>query len=979
MKPIRLRLQAFGPFVEMQTVEFSDFYDSGLFLISGETGSGKTFLLDAISFALYGRGSSDYRKNFAECRSQYASDALATFVEFTFSFQGEEYTFMRELEIKGKKREAKESVSVYRTRDGVKTLAEPNLKLSRLEGFTQRLLGLDADQFTQVVILPQGKFEKFLMADSSKKREVLITLFRADRWQRYVDFVNAEAKRCADELKGRQQLLQGSLRAENAETTEEFAAAAERRAREAEEAEEAEIAAKAAWEAAEREYEEQKKTAENFRLLKETRDALRSLKETEPQYREKIRRLQTAEKANALRAEFEKKKDRFQRLQTADLEAEEAEKERKTAEEEYLALAARQEEFDQKRSRLTTGAEGLTRYRQAERDYEEFEQTEKTLEALRKEGTRRKEALDKIRREREETEKNLAKEKEENDKRYETFVKDFSEIEKDHEYAKKAQESQKKAEILRIEMRSALAKREEILQALEKEEAENYRQAVRYVRSHLKRGDDCPVCGGRMERDGETGASIKSGERERLEKCRSDTEKRLAELGRDLANEETKYREYTQRENVRKEKAKTLEDRYRLAKQERGKYEEIRVWIAEREPQLTKLRETERGEEEILREKRETYAAEREKYKTLEQKRIAGINTAEELRLRIRQEETKLETEQRECDEWEGSLQKALIRKSGAEAAAAEKRRAFLAERDALRETERSLSEKLAAAGLEEEEAERALSEVGDIARLQKEIAERGFEEKRLTDREGELKRATEDRFEPDLSFLERQRAEKKEKFVDAGKRCAAERKEAERLEGLAEKLRAQAEEISALEKQTRERVAFGRLLSGGGTYIGLQNYVLATMLSAVTAEANGLLQNILEGNYRLYRREQKKGNEKIFGLDLEVEDLASGMRRGVNSLSGGEKFLISLALSLALSNVVRNWNGGIEIGMMFVDEGFGTLSDGRIAEALQVLERERQSERIVGIISHVQKINESIPAKIVVKKDKTSSLKTVL
>ena len=975
MRPVRLRLQAFGPFVEMQTVEFSNFYENGLFLISGETGSGKTFLLDAISFALYGRGSSDYRKNFAECRSQYAEDSLPTLVEFTFVFQGVEYVFQRELVVKAKSKDFKESVAVFKVVNGDRVLAEPNLKISGMEKYTQGLLGLDADQFTQVVILPQGKFEKFLVADSSKKREVLITLFHADRWQKYVDAVNAETKIRGAVLGEKRQNLEGALSAENVKTTEEFFAVVEQHAANVVLAEEAEQNAAQALTEAEKFLEAQKATAEKFRTLAETQAALKSLQETEPQQKEKMRRLQTAEQINDLKPAFDKRNENRLRLQAAEVAAETAETERKTATEAYAVLTAQQAEFAEKGKRAETLTEELSVQKQAVGDYEELEEVQKNLEALEQAGKQKREAYEKTQKERAEKEQTLAKEKADNEVRYETVVKKVSDIKKDFECAKKAEESKAKAQTLRLEIAAAQKELKEVTAALKREESENYRQAIGYVRSQLHKGDRCPVCGGQVAEDGESGVTLKSSEAEQLEKRLSDTEKHLTELKLNFQNEEKIYQE-----NVREQTVEALEIRYRNAEETCLKHDEMRAWITEQEPKLKDLVERERCENNALTETREMYRSEKAKCDTLTKKKMQGIETSAQLKARIEAGEKEREALQLSCRQWEAAVQNALAKKSGAEAAATEKQRAAATERALLQKTEKALSDELAKIGLTEKEATLALEEVGDLTALRKEIEEREREKNTLLEKEKQLKKDTEGKTEPNLAELQAACDEKKKIYIEAGKNCAAERKETERLKTLAAKLRTQAEEIAVLDKEVQERQAFGKLLSGGtGNYIGLQNYVLATMLSAVTAEANGLMKNILEGNYRLYRREQKKGNEKVYGLDLEVEDLCSGRRRSVDGLSGGEKFLTSLALSLALSNVVRNWNGGIEIGMMFVDEGFGTLSDDRIAEALQMLERERQSDRIVGIISHVQKINESIPSKIVVKKDKTSSLKTVL
>ena len=144
----------------------------------------------------------------------------------------------------------------------------------------------------------------------------------------------------------------------------------------------------------------------------------------------------------------------------------------------------------------------------------------------------------------------------------------------------------------------------------------------------------------------------------------------------------------------------------------------------------------------------------------------------------------------------------------------------------------------------------------------------------------------------------------------------------------------------------------------------------MGVMLSAVTAEANKLLQNVHGGRYQIFRakgdREKQSGKT---GLAIEVYDGYSGGARGTTSLSGGEKFLVSMALSLGLAAVMQAISGGIAIDSMFIDEGFGTLDEASINDALDMLATVKQSGRMVGIISHVGGLRETISCGLEVKK----------
>ncbi len=149
-------------------------------------------------------------------------------------------------------------------------------------------------------------------------------------------------------------------------------------------------------------------------------------------------------------------------------------------------------------------------------------------------------------------------------------------------------------------------------------------------------------------------------------------------------------------------------------------------------------------------------------------------------------------------------------------------------------------------------------------------------------------------------------------------------------------------------------------------------------MLTSVTAEANRLLRNVHDGRYRLCRTLEGSGRTRKAGLELEVLDAYSGEKRSVAGLSGGEKFLVSLALSLGLSAVVQAQSGGIRIDTMFIDEGFGSLDSSSIKDAMGILSSVKGSKRLVGIISHVQMLKETIESSISVEKDRNGSSLTV-
>ena len=180
-------------------------------------------------------------------------------------------------------------------------------------------------------------------------------------------------------------------------------------------------------------------------------------------------------------------------------------------------------------------------------------------------------------------------------------------------------------------------------------------------------------------------------------------------------------------------------------------------------------------------------------------------------------------------------------------------------------------------------------------------------------------------------------------------------------------------EEYEKLQPSYQKLLHFSRAMRGDNS-VGIERYVLGIMLSNITANANQLLAGVHHGRYQIYRSEHASGKTRKAGLEFSIYDAYSCSMRNVVSLSGGEKFLVSLALSLALSMSVQARNGGISFDCMFIDEGFGTLDEHSIADALAILQTMTQGKGMIGIISHVEVLKENIPGGIEVEKTRNGS-----
>lgn len=162
---------------------------------------------------------------------------------------------------------------------------------------------------------------------------------------------------------------------------------------------------------------------------------------------------------------------------------------------------------------------------------------------------------------------------------------------------------------------------------------------------------------------------------------------------------------------------------------------------------------------------------------------------------------------------------------------------------------------------------------------------------------------------------------------------------------------------------------ANGRL--GGKQKIELETYVQTAYFDRIIRRANLRLLEMSGGQYELAREEDGENKREKMGLELSVMDHYNATRRSVKTLSGGESFQASLSLALGLADEIQSHAGGIRMDSLFVDEGFGSLDEESLSQAVKILMRLTEGNRLVGIISHVSELKEKIDKKIVVAKER--------
>lgn len=875
MKPLQLEFQAFGPYAGHEFIDFDDLSSKGLFLICGETGSGKTMLLDAMTFALYGKSSGNLRNDFQSMRCTNSDFDTTTFVKFTFEAGGKVYLFERRLERKRKNLSA--SYNLMEKVDGEWIYLLENPKEKDLNAKAVELVGVEYDQFRQVIVLPQGQFEKLLVADSEQKEKILSSIFGEEKWQKIAEKLYENCALRKEQLKSVKEKIANSLLEEGCDTIaelEKFIESKEEELVKLTESEEIEELTKEI-----DRLQGELTTAGRFADLKKQEEKFDNLNKIENDIGVKKVQLDMSRKAEAVRlfiTECDKKaKDLSDREHAYEIALETEKDIKAKADEalsEYNQQLARKAEIDEIKSTLV-------KYEGKKKDYEDIDEDNKKLIRLEKElkeaELKEKEALT----------------------LYEGYAKKL--VEANKEYARLEEEQRRLLDTYIAQISGILAK-------------------------NLEDGMECPVCG-------------------------SKTHPKKAQIAEDAVTKEE-----ADAKKAEAEKAYDYVQKLMFEQQEAKKSHDISLY------------EKNKASSEC--------SAFKAVYNAKLSGLIEGIATLSQLEAKINDLNKKIKSYDElltELSEKEKQLRdKHTNSKAVIDVAVKEKdtsQKEYLCAKAAL---EKAISEN-GFTTLEEVTVSLLDKSKADI--LQDEISKYVADVKVLGESIANIKEELKDKRvvnENEIRESLKAATEKKEAILTQRASLSG---EILRLKSKVEKLSKEGDGIEAAVIEADEDFIFAKKLRGdSGT--GLQRYVLGIMFSSVIHAANKMLELVHDGRYRLFRSDDKVQGSNKRGLALKVYDRFSNDSDGrlVNTLSGGEKFLASLALSIGMSTIAQK--SGIKIEALFIDEGFGSLDENSIVDAMNVLNSIQAANGLVGIISHVQILQDRIPTKLIVDKSEQGS-----
>lgn len=913
MKPEKLVMSAFGPYAARTEIDFTLLGERGLYLICGDTGAGKTTVFDAIVFALYGEASGSSREP-NMFRSKYADDTTPTFVELEFTYRGKRYKILRNPEYKRRKTRG----------DGV-TEEKPNAELTMPDGkviykvkdvnrAVVEILGIDREQFTQIAMLAQGDFARLLLAPTEDRKKIFQKIFQTRRYQR----LQEELKAAAAELKSSYDLLSLSvnqyLRGIACEEDSPHYQAAQSAMR-------GELPS------------EEVKNLIGALICADEREET-ALNGTLEACEKRLTEVNLLLAGNARRKELEEQSEKLEKQ-----------------------IAEWQVWFTECKARLDGHADDeniikkltgeiaainalIPRYDELDKKFEDTAKARARAEQLKSALSRAAEETAEVKKRAEQ----LEAERESLANAELETVKDEAEFKRLKTQSDELKGLLSDTEKLGEEYRQFVAARSEYERA--KQKAQNARSVYEeknrlfldeqagVIAAELKEGEPCPVCGSMhhpspAKRAEHAPSAAELDDFKRVYEQAAEEERRLSERSGRLKG--------------------AYEARAEHIKSGAARYVEISA-----EAKLKDVKEALVGaysgvndglnalNKRLDDKKRLLLRADKIKAEI-----AANADRAEKLNAAANNAQSEFTSawnayEQYKCD---AKKLRANLEFDGRESAKAQIK--------SLEEQREKVESGLKTCRDEFAESDKRLAEL----RVQMRQCEEQLSKEKPTD--GAALTAEKQTLEEEKSRLLERRRELDYR-LQANKKC------------LADVTKAYGE-IGGTEGRYRWVKVLSDTANGtlsGKEKIMLETFVQAAYFDRVIVRANRRLLVMTNNQYELVRRGEAENNRSQSGLELDVIDHYNGTSRSVKTLSGGESFKASLALSLGLSEEIQSSAGGIKLDTMFVDEGFGSLDGASLSQAIRALGDLSEGNRLVGIISHVAELKEKIERQIVVKKD---------
>ena len=918
MRPVRLKMSAFGPYAGVETIEMERLGTEGIYLITGDTGAGKTTIFDAITFALFGCASGVDRTG-SMMRSNYASSDIPTEVELEFVYQDKKYRVKRNPEYLRPKTRGEGTTK--QNADAALFLPDGTIVtgVQNVTGRIEEILGVNYNQFSRIVMIAQGAFQKFLFADTPQRHDIFRRIFRTENYEQLQIQLKLLLQKAEGERLSHRDSIRQYIQDMVCEDDSPFAP-------------------------------EVKRSKEGQLEVTDTVNILQELIISDQKTLQKLEKaLENIEKETIRYKEQLVKAEEAQKVR-AKLSADRVQKEKLEQQREQFSLEVeKQKALEPERKSL---GEKITLLREKLQDYEILEQQEQEIRQHRKEL---EEVTHRVEQGKAQQTKWL-----ESQKKVGQELETLSGIDADEGKLNLSLQGwkERKSSVLALQEQYISAgklekqweqEKQALEQALQNYESQNqkyvrdyqlyFREQAGILATGLQEGEPCPVCGS-VHHPNLAVAAGNAPSKETLETEKLETERlngivqkeseKTAGLKGKLEAVKKQIEENAEELSFSFDKAGIGESGLKLDEVLRRELQKLTESIQLSEEELHQLQSRKKRKGDL-----EEQAA--KLTRQLEQ----AQHTLSELSAQKAGMTATISTEEKHVEEGRKKLSFAT-KQEAMEILESQKRRQQLLQQayDRAVEQQENCEKNLHAVSTRVAAYEEQLSSMEeiDVDQCQKEMEERNNRKKELTPKRDEvLARLSVNRNSFDK--------------ISEGK-------------GKLEQLEVKCRQLRTLSDTANATLP-------GKEKIKLETYVQMAYFDRILAGANVRLMMMTNGQYELKRRQENTNRKSEVGLDLDVVDHYNGSIRDVKSLSGGESFKASLALALGVSDEMQAAAGGIRFDTMFIDEGFGSLDEESLQQAVHVLQQLSGSGRLVGIISHVTELKQTIEKQIVVSKDR--------
>lgn len=992
MRPTKLILNNFGPFIH-EVIDFEQINKEQLFLISGKTGSGKTMLFDGIVYALFGKASTEGR-NEGELRSHFADGKSPMSVEYEFKINDKKFKISRQ---PGFIKEGNTSLTpgkldVFEFDEESQLYELRESKISSGNGFIKDLLGINAEQFRQLFILPQGEFKKFLVSNSSDKQSILRTLFNSIRFEEMQNLLLNQVKDEKKQIESRYSRIQ--ILWEDIETFEndeliQFKSLNSMQTKDIikaipqfelvgqhlnEEYEQLKSEHNDALEAIKRKIEENNKLIESLKELDRNKDKkvqLEKNKDSIEKLKAELRKIieikplsQLYNQRNTKEQKYENTKVKLnsilEELNELNDKLEKFKKEKEILNEQLEDINIKSEYIDKTKQFYSN----INKYREA---FNEIKQNETYLKENNQKQEENKNLIDKLN-------NDIAK-IDVNNENIDEITQEIFQLTNTFDKKVTLRENKKKYQSLSQkynETENSIKKTKEQISDL-KLQLENIDKSnidlndkqtfIQEIQNALHVGDTCPICGNEIESLNE---HIKFDEIAKNQNLIKEVNNQLNKKINELTKLETTSDYISNQMSELEINDDEISDINEIEQQLRTKNKEkekLQIQIKQRE-KLKSALDKHKDIKHSLQIKHEKLLSLKHQFETLinEFKSYTNYDETNKFEQCFKQYEqivtdyvSKSEVLEKEINQTKQQIEIETNNLNNNKLAIKELEQEISGHSD-------EINQEMKRIGLNSyKDVEILLSKLENKEQIEMKIQQYEHDHQKLTLEIERLSKLTKDNKSESVEKLEATKTEIESnynKYVEASATIQYQ------VQKNKDKFNSIMDHINYLEKELKEQqeiFELSEVLSGKNSKkLTLENYVLIYYLERIIHQANIRLERMSGERYQLKRRESI--SHGYSGLEIEVFDFHSNKSRHISSLSGGETFQASLALALGLSEVVQQESGGITLESMFIDEGFGTLDQETLETALDTLVKLKTSGRMVGIISHVSELKQRIP-----------------